>query len=72
MMECAKLRALRALVSYVPSCLNCPGALHACPRALRALVSYVPSCLTYPRALHVLRALRAIVPCNPSYLLGPA
>ena len=44
---CSKLRALRALVPYVPSRLTCP-------RVLRALVSYVPSRLTCPRALRAL------------------
>ena len=62
MMECAKLHALRALVSYVPSCLNYPRALDACPRALRALMPYVPLCLMCPRAL------RTLVHCMP-YLL---
>ena len=50
--ECAKLRALLALVSYVLSCL-------ACPRVLRALVPYVPSSLTCPRPL------RGLVLCVP-------
>ena len=39
--ECAKLRALRAPVPYVRSCLTCPRTLRAL-RALRALRDLVP------------------------------
>ena len=65
--ECAKFRALRALVPYVPcvhSRLTCPRVLHVlvpcvplrftCPRALRALVPCIPLRITCPRALRAL------------------
>ena len=38
LLKCAKLRVLRAFVSYVPKCLTSL-------RVLRAHVSYVPACL---------------------------
>ena len=62
MMECAKLRALRTLVPYVPSCLTCLRASIALVPYMSALVLYVPSCLTCPRAL------RTLVHCMPYVL----
>ena len=69
-LESAKLRALRALVPYVPRALRAP--VPYVPRALRALVPHVPRALRAPvscesRALvpYVPRALRALVPHVP-------
>ena len=64
-LESAKLRALRALVPYVPRALRAP--MPYVPRALRALVPHVPRAL---RALvpHVPRASRALVPYVPRAL----
>ena len=65
-LESAKLRALRALVPYVPRALRAP--VPYVPRALRALVPHVPRAL---RALmpHVSRALRAPVSCTSRALV---
>ena len=57
-LESAKLRALRALVPYVPRALR--ARVPNVTRALHALVPYVLSCPTY--VLHALRALVTHVP----------
>ena len=53
-LECAKLRALRALVPYVPSCLT------LAPCVLSRLRVF--TCLECPRALRALRTLHTLVP----------
>ena len=68
MMECAKLRALRALVLYVPLCLTCPCALIALVPYMPALVLYVPSYLMCPRALRTLVHCMSYVLCVLSCL----
>ena len=71
--EFAKLRAFRAYVPYVPTCLrvflsSCLKLLRACvPTCLRASNYYVPKCLKLLRAyvpscLKLLRALNSYVP----------
>ena len=40
--ECTKLRALRALVGYVPLCITCSPALRLCLTYPCALGAFVP------------------------------